>query len=102
MAADDVNAPLKTSLPAESDMAPLVELYVQELPPRIASLESAINQKDPALVRRLAHQLRGSGSSYGFPLITETAQQLEESLIQNAPWEDLANRLLSILRRVTL
>jgi diguanylate cyclase (GGDEF)-like protein len=57
--------------------------YRSRLPARIAALETAktaLNRQDPDAVdslRRIAHQLRGSGATYGFPEISESARALE-------------------------
>lgn len=101
MPSNDPQSPLRSGIDPSSDLAPLVEMYIDELPPRIAALESAVNGNDPQTVRKLAHQLRGSGTSYGFPLITDLAGQLEEAITQGRPWQDAAALLLSTLRRIT-
>ena len=59
--------------------------YRDRLPARISALESArtaLELRDPDAVdslRRIAHQLRGSGATYGFPEISDTARHLEEA-----------------------
>jgi len=66
-------------------MEDLRRLYRQSLQPRIAALEGAragIRAGQPealASAGRIAHALRGSGATYGFPEITEAARRLEES-----------------------
>jgi HPt (histidine-containing phosphotransfer) domain-containing protein len=85
-------------------MDELKELYRQALPPRIEALESA--RRDAAAspeeasraVRRLAHSLRGSGGTYGFPEVTRAA-----ALVEAAPPERLTqalDELLATLRAV--
>lgn len=49
-------------------------------------------------IRRIAHSLRGSGASYGFPEVTEAAAALEDAESERMP-ERLAN-LLNVLTRV--
>lgn len=53
-----------------------------------------------ASLEHVAHQLRGSGASYGFPEITECAKRLEQA----APGEhsEHATALLSVLRPLVL
>lgn len=59
--------------------------YRNRLPARITALETALeglgrnDQESIATVRRTAHQLRGSGATYGFPEISEAAKSLEEA-----------------------
>lgn len=66
-------------------MLELKNWYREKLAARIAALEGlrkgvAGRSREAILsARRLAHSLRGSGASYGFPRITEAARDLEES-----------------------
>jgi histidine phosphotransfer protein HptB len=61
-------------------MADLVREFVGELPARVAALEHAAADLDWDAIRRLAHQLKGAGGSYGFPAITAAAAVVEKSL----------------------
>jgi len=66
-------------------MTELKSWYRERIPARIAALEEIREQlKTPspestATVRRIAHSLRGSGATYGFSEITESARMVEES-----------------------
>src|SRR6185503_19910084 len=59
--------------------------YRNRLPTRIAALETALDgicRQDADAVealRRIAHQLRGSGATYGFPEISQAARDVEEA-----------------------
>jgi len=59
--------------------------YRERLPVRILALESAREELDRigsdavGSIRRIAHLLRGSGGTYGFPEVTESARQVEEA-----------------------
>ncbi len=59
--------------------------YRERLGTRIAALEAARRRmktnSDESIesIRRIAHSLRGSGATYGFPLITEAAGELEKA-----------------------
>ncbi|HLY11217.1 MAG TPA: response regulator [Planctomycetota bacterium] len=72
--------------------------YRDRLPARIAALEAAradlARPGTEALgsIRRIAHLLRGSGGTYGFPEITECARRVEE-----APDEALREPLVSLI-----
>lgn len=76
--------------------------YRTRLGARIAALESArggLERKESESlesVRRIAHQLRGSGATYGFPEITESARRLEESA--PATISEAVDGLLATLR----
>jgi diguanylate cyclase (GGDEF)-like protein len=79
-------------------MLELRNWYRERLETRIAALEtirkglSSRSREAVLSARRLAHALRGSGASYGFPRITEAARDLEES-----GDKDLASRLDALL-----
>ena len=65
--------------------------YRNRLPTRIAALEAALDgvcrqdAESVDAIRRIAHQLRGSGATYGFPEISETARAAEESVDRDLP-----------------
>ena len=69
--------PCYSTLSGEADMAELLALFVGELPERLADIRQAAQGQNWQEVRRLAHQLRGAGGSYGFPLLTAVAGQVE-------------------------
>ena len=54
-------------------------------------------------LRRLAHQLRGSGGAYGFPEVTRLATAAEAAIDAGQPLErvaDAVGALVELLRRV--
>ena len=64
--------------------------YVDSLPERLEELESAFNTADASAetsqangglreLVQLSHKLAGSGASFGFPLISEAARDLEKT-----------------------
>jgi HPt (histidine-containing phosphotransfer) domain-containing protein len=50
-----------------------------------------------ARIRQLAHQLAGSGASYGFPAISDAARDAERA--DNDALADATGRLIEALRR---
>jgi HPt (histidine-containing phosphotransfer) domain-containing protein len=70
---------LVSELADDPDMTDLLEMFVAELPGRIAAFEKALTEQDVQTLARLAHQLKGSAGGYGFPTITQAAQDLETS-----------------------
>lgn len=63
----------------DPELRELIAEFVAELPERFAALEKAAAGQDWQEVRRLAHQLKGSGGSYGFPEITAAAAKVEDA-----------------------
>lgn len=85
-------------------MTDLRAYYRHSLGQRIATLEALLGgvaeqaPESVETVRRIAHTLKGTGTSYGFPEVTETARK-----VLAASDEELAPRLdalLEVLRRV--
>ena len=85
MSMDEMNTPLVSEFADDPDMADIVEMFLDELPERINSLESAIKDGDAELLQRLAHQLRGAGTGYGFPQITDAGAVLEDGIRDGKP-----------------
>jgi HPt (histidine-containing phosphotransfer) domain-containing protein len=70
--------PCFSTLSGDPEMAELLALFVSELPQRLADIRQAAQGRNWQEVRRLAHQLRGAGGSYGFPLLTMAAARVED------------------------
>jgi len=83
----DASEPMVSEFATEPDMAGLIEQFLDELPAKIEAIQQSLAQNDLAAVAVLAHQLKGSGSSYGFPAIAEWAAKLERSAMSR---DDLA------------
>ena len=68
-----------SQLAGDPELRELIELFVHELPQRLAKLRLAACANNLPEVGRLAHQLKGAGGSYGFPVLTEAAHELERA-----------------------
>ncbi|MFO0884982.1 MAG: Hpt domain-containing protein [Pirellulales bacterium] len=66
-----------SSMAGDEDLAELVEVFVGEIPNRIATLKEAADKQDWKSVERFAHQLKGALGSYGFGTVMPFAQDLE-------------------------
>lgn len=71
---------LVSEFAGDPDMQELVDLFVSELPDRVARLHSTWNQTQLDEVKRLAHQLKGASAGYGFPTIGAAAGKLVDAL----------------------
>ncbi len=56
----------------------LVVEFVDGLSERLQAMEKAIGDGDFEALRVAAHQLKGTGGGYGYPVITEQAAELEK------------------------
>ncbi len=55
----------------------IIGIFLQDVPRQIESLENTINKKDPALVDRQAHTLKGASGNVGAVSLQDAAMQLE-------------------------
>jgi two-component system cell cycle response regulator len=80
-------------------MRELQATYLAGLPARITSLRAALAEhragaaKGLEALQRIAHSLRGSGATYGFPAVSEAAAGLEE-----APEAELPARVEALIQ----
>ena len=79
------NENLITSIYAtDAEMAELVELFVDELPDRIAAFAEALEAEHWETVRTISHQLKGAAPGYGFESVGEAAGKVERLVIDHA------------------
>ncbi len=80
----------------------ILDQYVAELPGDVARLSNLLKQQNLADLATMVHQIKGTGSLYGFPRITELAAAVEDSI--NHSKLDQAKRvideLIQFMRRV--
>ena len=99
-----MNAPLiYSSLAAEPDFGELIDLFLLEIPHRIAIIESQTLGCDWQQLSRTAHQLKGAAGSYGFDGITPYAARLESAAMKGLPEAEIlaaADELLDLCRRL--
>jgi histidine phosphotransfer protein HptB len=67
-----------SALCADADMVEVVQLFLDEMPVRLARLQTAIDERNFVRLASFAHQLKGAGGSYGFPQLTFPAARLEQ------------------------
>jgi len=95
--------PLYSPLAADPDLGELVEMYVDEMPDRIAALQEMIASGNWEELRRFAHQMKGAAGSYGFEPISPIAGTVEDCIRDEAPEEQIlqaAEGLREICSRV--
>lgn len=81
--------PIYSTLGRDPDLVDIVDMFVAELPERIAAILQYLEHHDWEALRRAAHQLKGAGGSYGFEPITTTAARVEQLARQVAPEEEI-------------
>ena len=83
----------------DDEMQELIDLFVQGLPDYLARLQQANASEDLPALQDLAHQLKGSAASFGFPQITEHAKVLEKALKTKLNYKPLLVNLIESLQR---
>ena len=66
-----------STLAGDPILGELVELYVKEMPQRVARLKSLAQARHWQELARVAHQLKGSAGGYGFGVLSDVADRLE-------------------------
>ncbi|MBU0717032.1 MAG: Hpt domain-containing protein [Planctomycetes bacterium] len=64
-------------LQEDPGFADIVMQFVENLGKRLSTMDEAIQASDFEALRAAAHQLKGSGGGYGYPILTELAASLE-------------------------
>jgi DNA-binding response OmpR family regulator len=87
----------------ETKMRLLRLRYLEQLEERRIELEAfeaaaQWNGNERATLRMMAHKLAGSGKTYGFSAISETAKALEEKILAND--KDLSSHLQALIRSI--
>ena len=94
--------PIYSTLAEDPDLGPIVEMFVEEMPGRIAGLLAWLESGNKEELRRAAHQLKGAAGSYGFQPITPAAARLEETIRQGSSEEEIhraVGELVDLCRR---
>lgn len=81
----------------DPDIHELAALYVEEMPERIARLQRAFDAAEFERVGRLAHQLKGSASSYGFSILAPLARAVEFSIRDGEPSDLLGAKVQNLV-----
>jgi signal transduction histidine kinase/DNA-binding NarL/FixJ family response regulator len=77
--------------------------FTSRLPERVSSLLALTDTADMEELRRLVHQLKGAGTGYGFPKITERAAHTESLIKTSAAVEQIragVDELVALIRGV--
>lgn len=96
--------PLLSDFASDPDMLELVEMFVAEMPQRVAAIEKAVSDSDTESIASLAHQLKGAAGGYGFGCITDAAGIVEKDARDRKQLGELQgsiDELLSLCRRAS-
>jgi CheY-like chemotaxis protein len=98
----DNTGTIVSSLNDVPGMKKIIEEFVEGFPAEIEKLKDLVERDDLFPLRRLVHQLRGTGGGYGFETITEWAGRVEASInAADIPQSihDQVNSLIDVMQR---
>ena len=87
---------IHSSLAGDPELGEIVEMFVEEMPGRVASLLEHLSRKDWDGLRQSAHQLKGAAGSYGFGTISPCAGRLEGVIRDNEPEERIRDAVMEL------
>jgi len=90
--------PIYSQFGGDSELRELVELFVQEMPDRIATLRRAHHGGDRDTLIQVAHQLKGAAGSYGFDTLTAPAKTLETAVRDGQAKDQVESALETLLQ----
>lgn len=91
------NSPVRSSMAEDEDFRELLEMFVDGLSDKQNQMTSAFDLRDFDTLRKISHQLKGSGGGYGFSGLSERAAHLEEACKHSMGPEVIADRLQAFL-----
>ena len=84
-------------------MKKIIAEYVESLPGEIRKMQDMLNRGDMPPLRRVVHQLRGTGGGYGFDLISDLAGNVETAIDATEHHASVALKiksLIDVIRRI--
>ena len=63
----------------DPDLGELVKSFLAKLPEHMTRMRDSLNNGCMTDLRRLAHQMKGAGGSYGYPMLSESAKVIEDA-----------------------
>lgn len=91
---------LNSDFADDPTMTELLEAYVAGLSRDVQSLRRHVAASDAAAARRLLHQLKGSGASYGFPPLTRHAGAAEALLQAGHPLPEAQPHITALIAAI--
>jgi PAS domain S-box-containing protein len=71
---------LRSSFADDPAIAGILDQFVARLAGQVAEMQKALASGQHATLQRLAHRMKGSGGSYGYPQLTDVAAKLESAV----------------------
>jgi len=81
----------------DPDMMEILAEYVLGMPETVAKLQELVREADLAQLKRVLHQVKGSGGGYGFDILSAQAADAEEATKAGAAMDEIQARVDSLL-----
>ena len=79
----------------------MVEEFVKYFGEQVDFLEKAVHEKDVETIRRITHNIRGTGGTFGYDEATTLATRLNETVhLSPINWEDVEELLVQLKNRL--
>jgi HPt (histidine-containing phosphotransfer) domain-containing protein len=78
------DTPPRAGRTTAEDLIPLLPQYLANRTRDVAAIRAALGRGDLSIITKLAHNMRGTGTSYGFPELSELAMRLEDAATAEA------------------
>jgi HPt (histidine-containing phosphotransfer) domain-containing protein len=90
-------AELKSTLPADDpDFQEIVATFVERLHQQLDAMRQAFREQDLPELARLAHWLKGTAGTAGFPAFTQPSRRLE-TLVKDRQCDQIESTLAELL-----
>jgi len=76
----DPSQAIRSEFAADPDMADIIDEFIAGLPAHVEAMRDALANSQCGEAQRLAHQLKGAGGSYGYPMLTGAALVVEDAI----------------------
>ena len=98
------SAPLRSEFSDDPDFMELIEFFVEAMAERIDTFQILLQEQNLEQLRTFAHQLKGAGGGYGFPMLTEVAAEMEHACLRESRTSvtQIAPRLLDVMKRISV
>jgi hypothetical protein len=98
-APDEDAEPLISENWSDVKMRPLILAYVERLEQQLGELGALLNDDEGRITAaRMAAEMRGTAGGYGYPQISEAANNLHEALVGDTPLAALREHFAEISR----
>ena len=81
-------------------MRQAVQAFINRLPDRVNALCTLSEAGNVDELKRVLHQMKGSGTGFGFPKVTELAAQAERTIVAQGALEQVRTEVDSLVRLI--